>query len=106
MLFATLTAWGRALELDVKAVLSNTGLVDRIESKGLTTDGFDLANLGVDSTVGQLSSPWARAWDGHEVVDLAVGRLEDRHGSPRMSFSSVATSEPGGALSASDDAGS
>ena len=21
------------------------------------------------------SSPWARAWDGHEVVDLAVGRL-------------------------------
>src|SRR5882757_9527129 len=20
-------------------------------------------------------SPWARAWDGHEVVDLAVGRL-------------------------------
>jgi hypothetical protein len=22
-----------------------------------------------------LSSPWARAWDGHEVVDLAVGRL-------------------------------
>ena len=22
-----------------------------------------------------LSSPWVRAWDGHEVVDLAVGRL-------------------------------
>jgi hypothetical protein len=21
------------------------------------------------------SSPWARAWDAHEVVDLAVGRL-------------------------------
>jgi hypothetical protein len=21
------------------------------------------------------SPPWARAWDGHEVVDLAVGRL-------------------------------
>jgi hypothetical protein len=21
------------------------------------------------------SAPWARAWDGHEVVDLAVGRL-------------------------------
>ena len=21
------------------------------------------------------SSPWARAWDGHEVVDLAVGHL-------------------------------
>src|SRR5512145_2669998 len=21
------------------------------------------------------SSPWARVWDGHEVVDLAVGRL-------------------------------
>jgi predicted RNA methylase len=21
------------------------------------------------------SSPWARAWDGHEVIDLAVGRL-------------------------------
>src|SRR5258705_9273800 len=21
------------------------------------------------------SSPWARAWDGHEVVDLAAGRL-------------------------------
>jgi hypothetical protein len=21
------------------------------------------------------STPWARAWDGHEVVDLAVGRL-------------------------------
>ena len=20
-------------------------------------------------------SPWARAWDGHEVIDLAVGRL-------------------------------
>jgi hypothetical protein len=24
------------------------------------------------------SSPWARAWDGHEVVDLAVGRLIPR----------------------------
>src|SRR4029453_12505343 len=22
-----------------------------------------------------LSSPWARAWDGHEVVDPAVGRV-------------------------------
>ena len=21
------------------------------------------------------SSPWVRAWDGHEVVDLAVGRV-------------------------------
>jgi len=25
------------------------------------------------------SSPWARAWDGHEVVDLAVGRLALHH---------------------------
>src|SRR5882672_3426471 len=26
------------------------------------------------------SSPWARAWDGHEVVDLAVGRLALHYG--------------------------
>jgi hypothetical protein len=32
--------------------------------------------------------------------------LEDRHGSPRMSFSSVATSEPGDALSVLDDGAS
>jgi hypothetical protein len=25
------------------------------------------------------SSPWARAWDGHEVVDLAAGRLALHH---------------------------
>jgi hypothetical protein len=25
------------------------------------------------------SPPWARAWDGHEVVDLAVGRLALRY---------------------------
>ena len=30
---------------------------------------------GVRATGRAFSSPWARAWDGHELVDLAVGRL-------------------------------
>jgi hypothetical protein len=25
------------------------------------------------------SSPWARAWDGHDVIDLALGRVALHH---------------------------
>src|SRR5882757_9976356 len=55
---------------------SCTSFIPRGKLSTVPSPGWRVGCPSSSSNWTSFSSRWARAWDGHEVVDLAVGRLD------------------------------